>query len=91
MELAIRMKSLGKMVMIFCCNDDEDTLAGGAGNDFLIGHDGADKLYGGFGDDVLIAHLLGDVNSSASHELYGGPDDDTSVDPMGMTRSLAEH
>ena len=57
-------------------NDDEDTLAGGAGNDFLIGHDGADKLYGGFGDDVLIAHLLGDVNSSASHELYGGPDDD---------------
>ncbi|MBT6725024.1 MAG: hypothetical protein HOB20_17470, partial [Planctomycetaceae bacterium] len=57
-------------------NDDEDTLAGGAGNDFLIGHDGADKLYGGFGDDVLIAHLLGDVDSPASHELYGGPDDD---------------
>lgn len=58
--------------------DGADLLAGGAGNDFIIGHEGGndEQLFGGFGDDILIAHLLGNVDSTDNHQLYGGPDDD---------------
>jgi Ca2+-binding RTX toxin-like protein len=44
------------------------SLDGGAGNDVIIGGDGADLLFGGVGDDVLIGNAGQDV-------LDGGPGD----------------
>jgi Ca2+-binding RTX toxin-like protein len=48
------------------------TADGGAGDDVLIGGDGADVLSGGAGDDVLIGGLGIDV-------LNGGDGDDVEI------------
>ena len=54
--------------------DHDEDHEGDHDEDHEGGHD--EQLYGGFGDDVLIAHLLGNVDSTDNHQLYGGPDDD---------------
>ena len=53
---------------------DENTINGGAGNDFIRGGSGDDILNGGEGDD----------------ELVGETGDDSSMAAMGLTRSMEE-
>jgi len=48
------------------------TLAGGNGDDVLIGGSGAGTIFGGPGDDLLL-----DANVPGSNLLFGGPGDDT--------------
>ena len=56
------------------------TLDGGAGDDVLIGGDGADTLLGGDGDDVLIGGLGNDT-------LDGGPGDNVVLQSLAAASS----
>ena len=39
--------------------DGNDTITGGAGNDFLVGGDGNDRIVGSAGHDILVAGDIG--------------------------------
>ncbi len=57
----------------------DNTLEGGAGNDNIVGNDGADTLIGGIGVDSLIGGKDADIliGGAGADDLFGGNDIDT--------------
>ncbi len=69
-------------------DNNNDTLFGGAGNDFITGNDDDDTLYGGTGNDVLDGGIDDDtiygdegedtiIGGQGTDELFGGLGSDT--------------
>ena len=79
--VGMNLEDLGAEDFIFYVEgtDEDDTLTGGAGQDFLIGKAGDDTLYGGAGDDLLDGDSGDDTlyGGEGEDRLIGGDGDDT--------------
>ena len=70
-------------------DDNNDTLYGGSGDDFVGGDDGDDLIYGDAGDDQLEGGTGNDraYGGNDNDDIYGGGGDDTLLGESGATGS----